>query len=303
MYNCLFEEPWWLDAVAPGAWHEVTVEKGGVIYARLPFVLRRRFGLRMVTMPSLTQTLGPWLRLDSPKYVNRLALEKELMLSLIEKLPKYDIFFQNFHSSITNWLPFYWSGYSQTTRYTYVISNARSLEEIWSCMSDKTRNEIRKAENKHGLRVEEKRDLDALYNLIVATFSRQGKSVPYSRALLERIESACTARGRGQTFICSDGYGKRCAAIYVVWDQKSAYYLLSGSDPKLRNTGALSFLLWHAIKYLHSRTACFDFEGSWVQSIESHFRSFGGNQTPYFNITRANSLGRIYLKARTRFRR
>lgn len=37
----------------------------------------------------------------------------------IDNLPKFDYFNMNFHYSITNWLPFYWRGFKQTTRYTY----------------------------------------------------------------------------------------------------------------------------------------------------------------------------------------
>ena len=36
--NCIFEEPWWLDIVAPGEWHEATVEENGKVIARLPYV-------------------------------------------------------------------------------------------------------------------------------------------------------------------------------------------------------------------------------------------------------------------------
>src|SRR6185436_4750407 len=46
--NAIFQQPWWLDAVAPGRWGESTVERGGRIVARLPFVVRGRGRLRML---------------------------------------------------------------------------------------------------------------------------------------------------------------------------------------------------------------------------------------------------------------
>ncbi len=57
----IFFQAWWLDAVAPGSWGEVVIEKGGKIHARLPYVLQRKHGLTLLTMPPLTQTFDPWL--------------------------------------------------------------------------------------------------------------------------------------------------------------------------------------------------------------------------------------------------
>ena len=42
---CLFAEPWWLDAVAPGDWGDILLHEGGDLRARLPFTLKRRLGV------------------------------------------------------------------------------------------------------------------------------------------------------------------------------------------------------------------------------------------------------------------
>ena len=37
--NSVFEQPWWLDIVAPGQWHEVFVkDKQDHVVARMPYV-------------------------------------------------------------------------------------------------------------------------------------------------------------------------------------------------------------------------------------------------------------------------
>ena len=59
--DSVFQQPWWLDAVAPGHWAEVTCERDGRTVARLPFVIRGRPQLRMLTQSTMTQTLGPWV--------------------------------------------------------------------------------------------------------------------------------------------------------------------------------------------------------------------------------------------------
>ena len=69
--NAIFQQPWWLDAVAPGQWAEVTCEHDGRIVARLPYVVRGRRGLRILTQSSLTHTLGPWVEPRAPQAVAR----------------------------------------------------------------------------------------------------------------------------------------------------------------------------------------------------------------------------------------
>jgi hypothetical protein len=59
--HSLFEQPWWLDAVAPGNWDAATVTSDGEIIGRLPYVRMRRCGLTILGQPPLTQFLGPWM--------------------------------------------------------------------------------------------------------------------------------------------------------------------------------------------------------------------------------------------------
>ena len=74
----LLQQPWLLDAVAPGHCDEVTLERGGRVVARLPYVMRGRSRLRVLTMPPLTQTLGPWVERSEAKTAHALSEEHEL---------------------------------------------------------------------------------------------------------------------------------------------------------------------------------------------------------------------------------
>jgi hypothetical protein len=42
--HTLFEQPWWLDAVAPNVWGAVEISRGNSIVARLPYVVEKRWG-------------------------------------------------------------------------------------------------------------------------------------------------------------------------------------------------------------------------------------------------------------------
>jgi len=52
--SSLFVQDWWLEAVAPDAWHVAAVEEDGRVIARLPYILRRHRGHTLMDMPLLT---------------------------------------------------------------------------------------------------------------------------------------------------------------------------------------------------------------------------------------------------------
>jgi hypothetical protein len=107
--------------------------------------------------------------------------------------------------------------------------------------------------------------------------------------VVRRIYEACEKQGSGQAFFAVDRQDRVHAALYLVWDGRAAYYLLGGGDPKLRNSGAHSLIMWEAIKHAATVSKTFDFEGSMVEPVERFFRAFGARQKPYHQITRINS--------------
>src|SRR5438552_13718661 len=112
----VFFQPWWLEAVSPGAWDYVVVYRGEEVAAVLPYTFKIRLKrFRLIEMPPLTPYLGPWLRSSNAKYANRLGEEKDLMSDLIAGLPSFATFQQDFQPAITNWLPFYCKEFKQTT--------------------------------------------------------------------------------------------------------------------------------------------------------------------------------------------
>jgi lipid II:glycine glycyltransferase (peptidoglycan interpeptide bridge formation enzyme) len=289
MYS-LFQEPWWLETVAPNDWGSIEIKKNDALVATLPYVICKKYGFRMITMPPLTQTLGPWLHTSEAKNTTLLAEQKELMTELIERLPTHDYFSQNFHSSITNWLPFYWKGFKQTTRYSYILSDLSDLDKIWNNTSSNIKSDIRKARDRHLLKIRTDIDIDRFWDINKMTFARQNKKVPYSKELVKRVDSVCEERNARKIFFAEDHNGKIHASAYIVWDKNSTYYLMGGGDPALRNSGATSLVLWEAIQFAATVTKQFDFEGSMIEPIERFFRAFGGKQVPYFHITRAANL-------------
>ena len=67
----LFEEPYWLDCVAPGDWHAVELKQDGQIIGRLPYFIKRRYGVSAISTPWFTPWLGPWIRAEWEKAAKR----------------------------------------------------------------------------------------------------------------------------------------------------------------------------------------------------------------------------------------
>lgn len=286
----IFSRDWWLDTLCGEKdWGVCLVEKGNQIQATMPYYMRKRRGFTVLSQPQLTQTLGPWIRPSRAKYSKALGQQKDLMESLIGQLPLYDYFSQNWHYSNTNWLPFYWHGFSQTTNYTYVISDLSDFESIWSNVQSNIRGDIRKAENRFDLKVRADLTIDDFLVLNRLTFSRQGKELPYTEDFVWRLENSTSKRQCSKILIAEDPEGKRHAGVFIVWDENSAYYLMGGGDPELRNSGATSLCMWEAIKFASTVTQRFDFEGSMIESVERFFRAFGARQVPYFMVSRCKS--------------
>jgi hypothetical protein len=292
--NCLFEQPWWLDGVAPGSWDAATVMRGGQVVARLPYVVRKRFGLCLATNPPLTPTLGPWIRPSEGKYATQLADHHELVNELIQQLPRCDLFAQSFPPGVGNSLPFHWNGYVPTIRYTYRIEDLSDLEVVWSDLTDACRRAIRKAQ-KH-VAIREDLGIDAFYDVVGKTWDRQGLRTPFRREFLHRLDENCTRHSARRILHAEDAQSRVHAAIYVVYDERTAYYLVGGADPELRSSGAHSLLMWSAIQFASSVTRVFDFEGSMDKHVERFFRTFGARQTPLIHV-RKNSRRMAALNA------
>lgn len=283
----IFSQAWWLDSVAEGSWDVALVQKGEEILASMPYVVKKRFGFTILSHPPLTQNLGPWLRPSTAKYAKRLGQEKDLLQDLFDQLPKFSYFNQNWHYSNTNWLPVYWKGFEQTTRYTYIIKNIKNIDAVVSGFESSKRKNINKSKNI----VKVIFDLPAkdFYENHKYTLAKQKQKISYSFEVFEKIYNAGYQKGNAKAIAALDSEGNLHAALFVIWDSNSAYDLISTIDPDYRTYGAASLLVQEIIKYTSSYVDIFDFEGSMIEPVERSFRQFGAMQTPYFSISKNNS--------------
>jgi len=272
---------WFLNAVSP----EIRVLgffNDGHLVAGIPLFFESRFGLRICRMPKLVHTWGVVIKPLAGKASTVASREMEILEAFADELAHQTVFAQAFHPSLTNWLPFMWKGFRQTTHLSYVFEDLSNVQRLWNQLADKVRNNIRRAEKK-GVRVISC-GFDLVSSMTAENFHEQKMELPFSAEYFARICSASMANGSGECFAAVDQSGRPHASMFVVWDQKRMYGVASGTDPKLRSSGAESLLIWQVLKFAATRSQTFDLSGSIIAHIEKFFRNFGGRQVPYNHI-------------------
>lgn len=288
----LFSQDWWMDAVCGDAdWDVILAEKNDSIVGALPYQITRGFwGLSQIVMPKLTPSIGVWIKYPQDQnYTNRLSYDKEVLNEIIRQLDDLKIayFSHHFTCSTSNWLPFFWKGFQQTTRYTYVLEDISDLDAVYGRFKSSKRREIKKASEI--LYVKQDLTAKAFYEYHRRFLAKQKEEIVYSLQVLQRIFSSAYERNQGKVLIGEDHQGTIHGATFIIWDEMSAYWLINALDPEYRSSGVGQLLAWEGIKYVSSRTRQFDFEGSMVEAYEQPYRYFGGTQKAYFNIRKTYS--------------
>ncbi len=282
----VFLQPWYLDAVVGnGNWEVVFAKRKERTVAVLPYFLKKKGVFKYITMPHFVKHMGTVIL---PEY-RKIKYEHVFQEELISQLPKINYFIQDFHPSITNWLPFYWKGYHQTTRYTYRLEDLSDTGKVFSGINRNMRRNIKKANQQ----VEIVHDLPItrLFEMLKKGFDRQKIAFPFSLAFFEKHIESLKWNNACKLFFAIDKKGVLHSASCLIWDNQTAYYHLAGDDPEKRESGASILLTWEAIKYTAEvlKLEVFDFEGSMLKNIEAIRRQFGATQIPYHRVWKYHS--------------
>lgn len=292
--NSIFEESWWLDAVAPGRWKELKIERDGELVARWPIVL---FGNKM-KIPKYTQTIGIWL---NPKYVQTTADEEDVYLQLIAQLPKDVSAEWALAPENGFYLPFVWKGFSVSVGATYVIDDLSDTDAIFARLSKSMQRDIKQAAKK--VVIEESRDIDKLIEMSLATYSRQGRAYIVRPEILRRVYLSAKKHKACSLLSANDAEGNVHSMTLFVYDENKCYYLVGASDPKLNaKSCANTLLLWEGIKIASQHSKIFDFEGSTIQGIGTYFRRFGSKFSYHFIIKKEGLVGELFQMLKPRIK-
>jgi len=300
----VFSRDWWLDAVC-GAdnWGVILIQENDHIQAALPYFLPLP---HIITMPFYTQTMGIWFSPHSAdtKHITAQEQRQSLCNQIIEQLKPFKSFWQNFHYDFTDWLPFYWNNYTQTTRYTYLLKDLTNPDRLWENMSRNMRRNIKKAKEQFQITVKQDIPIDDFMQVYAQTFERQHIKNTQDTNVLRRLIEVCRQRNQGELWGGYDPQGRLHAVAFIVRQKQSALYLAGGGNPEFRHSCAHSLVLWEAIQFAADYSDVFDLEGSMLVGVERFFREFGAIQTPYFSIKKGSIslIDRLIIKLKKQFK-
>jgi len=287
----LFMQAWWLDAVCVEGktWDVLLYEENGKILAVMPYHLLKKWGFKIILNPQFTQYNGVWI--DYPadcKLHKRYSFEKKIMDNLIDQLEalKPSFYSQWFHYSVTNWQPFYWKKFSQTTRYTYQIKDLSNIEKIYQSFNYAKQKHIKKDNN---LQVDFCTSADDFFNFHKECLKWKKAEIAYSRNLFLSIYNESINRKQGVIISLKDIHQNLHSALFVIWDRNNAYSIISAINPQFKSNGTSTKIVWEAIKFVSNKTQIFDFGGSMIENVAQSFQQFGAEQIPYFTISKSYS--------------
>lgn len=300
----LFLQYWWMEAVCKGKqWDVAMAYDGERLLGVMPYLYGRKLGMTYILQPQLTQYSGPFYCYPEGLSDNkRLEFEKltaGLLLEQVESLkPAYVL--QHFSPQVTNWLPFYWAGYKQTTRYTYRIEDISDPQRVFESFDvEKRQRKIRRYEQSTRVGFDMRLQEFAVFHN--KYWAAKGEKDVLNEDFITNVCQAATERGNGVIASLYDEDNRLLAVRFVAYDERCAYSLMSAQDLQLHKNGHSETLFWALIKYLSDKTKSFDFEGSMDEGVEYVYRSFGTRQTPFFEISKCNSaLFKLLLKLKRR---
>jgi hypothetical protein len=285
----IFSKSWWLDAVCVDGldWDAIMVTDEDKNIASFPYCYKRnRLGPISIIMPGLTQTLGPYFKIKENTKLSKIqGIKKELCYSIIDQLPKFKYFDMKFHRSFTNWQPFYWKGFQQTTRYSSRIQKGQEEDQVFNGINKRLKVYIKKNEN--NMKIDVGKDISEIWNVNKDTFDRKETSIPYGLDFLKRMDSACQEQDCRKILISRNESGNIMAFVYLVWDSEDAYLLLGGRDPEYDKSNIKANLVWESIKIALSMGKNFDFEGSMMEGVQHNNSLFGCTVEPYSVISKS----------------
>ena len=288
----LFMQAWWLDAASKENWNVIFSKNGDEIAGFFVFSYQKKFGKKIVTNHPLTQYAGPFVFYPaglnkSEKY----SFENKVYTSIIEQLnaKNFDFIEINCHRSFENWQQFFWSGYKQTTKYTYILENISDRKALLKDMSYSQRGKrIKKETGKYRFSLE--LSAEDFYDFYKANLKEQDKTIFYSKEYFLRLYYAAQEREQGQIICMYNPENELLAALWTVWDGKFAYNMIMTSDKNKKCSEGTTLLIWETLDFLKDKTRNYDFEGSMIKGVALRNQSYGAVAVPYHSISKSNSM-------------
>lgn len=284
----LFQQPWWLNAVAGKTHWTYTEQKAnGKTVDALPYVQESRFGFQLLRPPLLTPYL-PNFKLQDSTSLGDLIAQLPRSAMWIIPLPPLS---HEASVATAGSLPCKWE-----ERSTYLLDLKKSTDDIWNEISKQKKRHIHKSE-KHLDFIDNQFDVAHFVRYHRLAFRKKEKKYPYTHEFLERVIAAAV---RNNAVFTAQALRDQqvIAQIACFFDHHTMYYLLGSFDPQYQNYNAMSGLMYRSIRKAKGLgLSVFDFEGSSDPGIALFFSQFGAELFHYPVLSRVhNPLWKLKMK-------
>ena len=286
----IFFQDWWLNATAgKDNWDVlITFNNNDEINAVWPIYFTKRFGFKVISNPILSPYLGIWFNYPIEiSNARKIDFEEREIKKMIKLLPNFSYLQCGFHEKFTNWQPFYWADFDQTSYYTYIIEPNKSIDLLYNNLNPNIRNHIKNA----GINyiIEENFDIEPFFELIQITFEYQNILSTIKFKNLKNIFEALTEHKQYKLLVAKNLNNQIICGCLFIYDKFSVYNILSGCNRNINIAGAMQKILWEGICFANNNNLSFNFEGSMIKKVNELYSSYGANQIQYFLIRKSKT--------------
>ena len=274
----LFLTDWWMDAVCAGKQWDVLLSftPEGDIQAAMPYLLRKRMWMKYIVMPQQTQIGGVWIAEAA------LSNAADICRDFVNQLSDLGLSYYYQHYAINSpaveqmhgW------GFKTKERVTYRIEDLSDLDKVIAAFSKNKKRQLQKALSLHAASM----NVEDFYRYHTKCLQEQGKQISYSREFLLVLERKTSRLQQSQIISICNADNEVMAAVFLVWDKNSMYYLIPCYDLKYKDSGASALLVLESIKLARQKGVAFDFEGSMIRGVANHYKQFGSTRTIYYSV-------------------
>lgn len=256
----------------------------------MAFEEQKILSFNVLRNPMLTQFLGILYNDNSTMNpINGSSLEREILIEILDFLEtRYKRLAINNHFYIKDIRVFTWRNYRPIVRYSYVL-DLSNIKKVFENFEPQKKTYIRKSE-KENIKIVSNDNVRLFHELHELTYQRQGLKCPISYSQTEKLYTTLKALLKCKMYFARDLHGNVSSTIFIVWNNKSAYYVMGANHPKFRNYGSANLTLWTAMQDLAEMgIKSFDLYGANTPSIAMFKRGFGGELKTYYRVEKYNS--------------
>lgn len=295
----IFMQPWWLDAVCAGKEWDVllSLDEQGEIRAALPYLFRKKWWMRWITMPPFTQFGGLWLIQNGGliEGTDKVVDISDICKDIANQIKELDLhyYYQHFPISSKAAPVMKALGFHLKERNSYRIEDLHDLNKVIDAFSKSKKRQLQRSLSLHAERGMAAEDFYRFHTNVAQLKKRK---MSYTREFLLVCDRKTRRNGQGDIIAIKNADGQVYAAAYLIWDSHCMYYLIPAIDPMHKSSGAPELLVLEALKLAREKGVIFDFSSKQSRAQDNHFKQFGATKTSFHVVEKAFSFPSLFIR-------